>query len=382
MKVIFASNAYWPSIGGIENSLKHLSQECIKLGGHPEIIVSDIGLKEYKATEVVDDILVHRYKLKPYKYILLNFIFSNLNAIRIFKNKFKENPNTIIIARFHLSVIHAYIAGFRNIKYVVPSIIKYQCAEEKTNNNYLKKIKKNIWSFLHNYLQKKALNLSEIYVFSESMREQCLNINHKANDIVVTKPGVSPIRFHPSDVEKNETRDKLNISKNKKVILFIGRFVKAKRVDLLINAFSKLDNAILVLVGKGDEEENYRSLINELDILDKVRIIPACSDVEKYYRASDVFVMSSSYEPLGQTIIEAFSSGLPVVAFKNSECVNTATEELGMDEFIYYAENFSSEELFHALKKALSIKIDPTSIHIKAINKFSWNNLYKELVQV
>lgn len=383
MKVIFASNAYYPSIGGIENSLKHLSQECSFSGDSPEIIVSDIGLNKYIPIENIDNVLIHRYKLKPYNkfpFKVFNFIFSNIDAIKIFKKKYKEDPNSIIIARFHLSVLQAYIAGFRNIKYVVPSVIKFQCSQEKdSNDRFSKRIKRAVWTYIHTFLQVKALEKSEIYVFSNSMKKQCIDINPKIKKITLTKPGVSTTRFYPSILERNEIRKKLNISENEKVILFVGRFVKAKQVDMLIKAFSKLNSGFLILIGKGDEEKNYIELINNLNISNRVRIIPACSNVEDYYRAANIFAMTSSYEPLGQTIIEAFSSGLPVVAFKTSKQVDTATEELNMNEFIFYSHYFSVQSLSESLKKALDSDLNHTSIHNKAALNFSWRSLYRTL---
>jgi hypothetical protein len=47
--ILLLSNAYFPSIGGIENSLRHLAQEARIAGDKIEIIVSDIGLNEQQS---------------------------------------------------------------------------------------------------------------------------------------------------------------------------------------------------------------------------------------------------------------------------------------------------------------------------------------------
>lgn len=378
-KIIITSNAYWPSIGGIENSLRHLVLESIAMNDDVDVIVSDIGTSEFNKIENVDGVSVFRYQLRPSKNSLVNFIKSNFEAYFLFKSKFKEKPKTIIIARFHLSVIYAYLAGYRDIKYLVPSIVRNQCKQEMNNTSFKRKIKNRLWVLLHDFLQKKALKISEVFVFSETMKKQC-NALIDCGNIKITKPGVDTNRFYPDEILFKSTREKYNISNNEKVVLFVGRFVQAKQVELLIKSFSLLGKGKLILVGDGEEKDNLVSLISKLEINDRVLIIPPCRNVEDIYRIADVFVMSSSYEPLGQTIIEAFSSGLPIVAFKSSVNVDTATDELGMDDFIYYSKEFSVEGLFEALSKSLNVSLDKNIIHNKVKEKFDWNKLYLTLL--
>lgn len=379
--IILTSNAYWPSIGGIENSLRHLAFESLLENNETTVIVSDLGLSKFKELENIDGIEVHRYQLHPSKNPLISFLKSNINAYKLFKEHFNKNPDAIVIARFHLSVIYAYLAGFRNIKYLVPSIIKNQCEQEQKHGLSAKqKIKRKIWIKLHNYLQKKSLKLSNVFVFSETMRKQC-NELVKCEPITLTKPGVDINRFYPNSEEYKKGREEFNIPLDEKVTLFVGRFVRAKRIDMLIKAFNITNYGKLILVGDGEEKQNLIALIKSLGISDRVIIVEPRRDVEVIYRMSDVFVMSSSYEPLGQTILEAFTSGLPVVAFKRSNDVNTATEELEMDDFIYYANSFSEEDLSLALNKALSQAINKEDIHNAAKIKFNWRKLYSSLVK-
>ena len=64
--LLLLNNAYWPSVGGIENSIRHLSQEAVKRGWKVIVVVSDLGLDE-KATnnryEVQGGVEIYRYPI-------------------------------------------------------------------------------------------------------------------------------------------------------------------------------------------------------------------------------------------------------------------------------------------------------------------------------
>jgi 1,2-diacylglycerol 3-alpha-glucosyltransferase len=386
--IILLSNAYWPSIGGVENSLRHLALEALSVGDKVKIVVSDLGVLEVGAErfrEVIDGVEVLRYPLKPFHLIILspfNFLYSCFQQYRLLSGLYKAAPNSIVIARFHVGVLMAKFAGFNDIRYLVPSIINNQVDEERPGGSvFFKALKKSSFRMLHNKLQKMALKYSDGYVFSETMKAQCKQLEVK--DYLLTKPGVDQIRFKVvSKKVASQLRVKLNLPLDKKIVLFVGRFVRAKGVELLIESIPQVDDEnYFVLVGDGLEKINYQNKINDLGLEHRVLIVPPLKVVEDYYKCSDVFVMCSSYEPLGQTILEAFSSGLPLVAFKKSSSVDTATSELGMDEYVEYAAEHDSKSLAKAINKKLSTLDAHNKEAVSAISlkKFSWKCLYDEL---
>ncbi len=69
---------------------------------------------------------------------------------------------------------------------------------------------------------------------------------------------------------------------------------------------------MLVFVGDGPEEEALRQSVSQVDFLqDKVIFVGAQSDVRRYYREFDVFVMASIAEGIPMTLLEAMSVGVP-----------------------------------------------------------------------
>ena len=121
--------------------------------------------------------------------------------------------------------------------------------------------------------------------------------------------------------EKVILRRRLGLPDNKKIAIAVGRFIPLKRYDKLIKAWKDIPNDyLLLLIGGGIEEENYRRIINDNDI--KNVIIKDFVIKEKlfdYYKASDVFVHPTSYDVWGLVVNEAMACGLPVVV--SDHCV-------------------------------------------------------------
>lgn len=105
---------------------------------------------------------------------------------------------------------------------------------------------------------------------------------------------------------------------NKK-FLSVGRFVpRHKGFDILIRAFAEFarhdSEWTLDIVGEGPEESFYRRLIAENHLEDRITIYPFTKNIQKYYEASSVYVLSSRWEGFGLVWIEAMAHGLPVIA--------------------------------------------------------------------
>ena len=135
----------------------------------------------------------------------------------------------------------------------------------------------------------------------------------------------------------------------------MGRFVQAKGLDYLLDALALMPlGCALVLVGEGDRELLMRGRVKYLGLANRVLFAGTTSSPEDYYRACDLFVMSSTYEPLGQTILEAAACGMRLAAFSREAGVDTATQELGLDEVVDYAIELSAESLGQAMKQSLN----------------------------
>lgn len=113
------------------------------------------------------------------------------------------------------------------------------------------------------------------------------------------------------------------------VIGHVGRFNLPKNHPFLLEIFSALlkkePNAILLLVGGGDDMPKIQAKARELGITGHVRFLGVRSDVADLMQAMDVFVFPSLYEGLPVTMVEAQTSGLPCMISDKvpEECIIT-----------------------------------------------------------
>ena len=117
---------------------------------------------------------------------------------------------------------------------------------------------------------------------------------------------------------KEELRKELNMPANCFSILFVGRLEPQKSVETLMRAIKELRDDIkdfrLVIVGQGSLRPKLQELAIELNVSDIVLFKGTTTQAEKYFSASDIFVLPSVFEGFGLVILEAFRASVPVIA--------------------------------------------------------------------
>jgi GalNAc-alpha-(1->4)-GalNAc-alpha-(1->3)-diNAcBac-PP-undecaprenol alpha-1,4-N-acetyl-D-galactosaminyltransferase len=146
---------------------------------------------------------------------------------------------------------------------------------------------------------------------------------YKHNNIAVIG---NPIRQIENKTENN---------KRENIVLMVGRLIKTKHQDKLIELFLNINKPgwKLVIVGydhlKQNNLEHLQAIITKLHVEDRVVLAGKQSDVEQYYLSSKIFAFTSSSEGFPNVIGEAMSAGLPVVAF---DCVAGPSEMMADNE--------------------------------------------------
>lgn len=115
------------------------------------------------------------------------------------------------------------------------------------------------------------------------------------------------------------------------IILHVGSLAKQKNQDLLINAFSNVDNEDwrVILIGEGELRNDYQSLINSLNLERKVILEGKISNIEDYYNMASIFVFTSRYEGFPNALTEAMYFGLPCIS---TDCPSGPSEIINSGE--------------------------------------------------
>lgn len=123
-----------------------------------------------------------------------------------------------------------------------------------------------------------------------------------------------------SDLSKSNLKQKLNLNTHKSYVVYVGRLIRLKGVDVLIDAISKINtkDVELLLIGDGVETLDLQRFAEERNALDKVHFLGKKNklDVFNFLKASDVFVLPSRGvgDVWGLVVNEAIANGLAVIA--------------------------------------------------------------------
>lgn len=135
-----------------------------------------------------------------------------------------------------------------------------------------------------------------------------------AKDVQVIKNGIYQENFVVSKETRLAVRDSFNIAPNQLALVHIGRFIEVKNHKFLLDIFKNLKmilpEAILVLVGDGELQEEIFKEVEKLDLENSVIFAGTRSDISEILMGMDMFLLPSLYEGLPVTAIEAQASGL------------------------------------------------------------------------
>ena len=136
------------------------------------------------------------------------------------------------------------------------------------------------------------------------------------------------------DFQKREKYRHVLDIENKYCIIMVGRFSYQKNhpfaLELLKQYHDINPNAVLLLVGNGEEEERIKQIIIQNGMDEYVRILGRRNDVEFLYQAADVMILPSHYEGFPVVAIEAMATGLPIIISTE------VTDELKFGNAVFY----------------------------------------------
>ena len=190
-------------------------------------------------------------------------------------------------------------------------------------------------------IEKRCLETADtIIATSPQEQEHMRSLMSERGNISVIPCGTDIERF--GSVSRSQSRAKLNLEPEDKIVLYVGRFDRRKGIETLVravghNEVKRHPNLKLIIVGgstpgrkDGKERERIEGIVSELNIADFTTFAGQIEHEELayYYAAADVCVVPSHYEPFGLVAIEAMACSTPVIASEVGGLKFTVINEL------------------------------------------------------
>jgi glycosyltransferase involved in cell wall biosynthesis len=196
------------------------------------------------------------------------------------------------------------------------------------NNSYTR-LMNILYQFLYRTSDKlicSSIRMKDEFVLDFSVPESTIEILPNPIDVDLIRSSSTPIkRFDRGGV----------------CYISAGRLTFQKGFDRLLRWFSKLDdkNSTLVILGDGDLKYELLREVALLSLQEQVRFVGFCDNPWKWYAGADVFLLSSRWEGMPNSVLESLACGTPVIATDESGGIkeitnNGVTTVTGSQQFI------------------------------------------------
>lgn len=295
--------------GGTEIAAYYLAVEMAK-SNKVDIFTTSIDSKD--SFERLKNMDIHRYGTNfriASANVALNLVFKPL--------------------KYDLEVVHAHspipYSDLPALLYAkrkkVPFVLTYQYDGQETGGSLIRNTGVSVYN---KYLLNKVLDYADIIIATTKAYANESEFLREYTDKITLIPNGINIEDFNISYSKEECRNKLGLSADKNIILFLGSLVPYKGPDILLKAFSAVKKEIpdveLVFAGRGEMHEELVKLSKKLNIEENVKFSGFVDEDLKpvYYRAADIFCLPSTNmgESFGIVNLEAMACGIPIISSK------------------------------------------------------------------
>lgn len=328
MKVLHITPFFSPNIGGVETHLDDLTSELAKKKIYSIVLTYQPVMSETSAPsyEMKNDYIeIYRFnivrklfiKLEPYPildFLLLTPVLFINSFFYLLKNAKKIN---IIHAHgLNASLISKVLSIIFRIPYVVSTHATYDLKP----------------SLLSKLIYFCLDNAKEIFTLSHASKNELISIGIDKKIISVYRYWVDQEVFkYRKDLE---LRKNLKIGEDSFVVLFIGRLIEKKGVTPLLEAFSTLENKNrdfkLLIAGTGPLEEKVKQFSDEHENIYYIGGVQNSLIYQLYNSANCLIIPSTHDEGFGRVILEALSSGIPVIGSNRGGIPEAVNKEVSL----------------------------------------------------
>lgn len=291
-------------VNGVSRFIQDFSKEAKKFEKNFYVLTST-EKKHYENIENIINIKPY-FRMKMPFYKSLDLVIPNFFKIK--KEIKRLNPDLLHISTPGTVGLCALISA-KLLKIPVVGIYHTDFPAYMEKNTKSKFVKKGTILFLKIFYSSYKALFSRSDEYFETIKEQ---LGFKQEDLYLLKAGINIETFDKKFKDEN-IWNKYNIDKNRFKFLYIGRVSIEKNVHKLINLWSenRFENCELILVGDVEIDGlNMEELKKKnISFLGRKQEL----ELSKIYASSDCFIFPSTTDTLGQVVMEAMSSGLPVI---------------------------------------------------------------------
>ena len=193
----------------------------------------------------------------------------------------------------------------------------------------------------------------KIVAVSDNVKKCFNDIYHLDDKVIVIYNVVNGEKI----IELSKEESNVLLNSNELNLVSVGRLHEMKGYDRLIDTIYKLksdgifDNVKLRIYGDGPLFESLNQKISDLKLTNDIFLMGSVMNPYKYIKNSDLFILSSIYEPFGLVIVESLTLGVPVLA-----TLNSATDKLISNDYNGLIVENSLDGLYSGLKKIIENK--------------------------
>lgn len=313
MRICVVSPLFHPLIGGPGRQALIMAKQLIAKG--VDIVVISRRLSGVK--NGVEDIEVHYVStFSPHVYNLSEFTIKNF----IISISFALGTLIKLLKlRRRFEIVHFYGASLPLLICLPLLKIMGKKIVAKTTGGRGGKEAGGLEDFFLKPLLVAIFRYTDKFIaISDEINQRLLNEGYLEERIVKIPNGVDTKIFSPlSGLKREQLRDKFGFS-GKQVFLYSGRLVKGKGLELLVKAMADVvkinKDAMLVVIGSGNLEDNFKKMVNTSGLENCVRCEGVVENVCEYLNAADIFIFPSLREGMPNSLLEAMACGLPVIA--------------------------------------------------------------------
>lgn len=274
------------SSGGAERVVSIWCSELARMGNEIHLLVFYRVDDEYP---IDDNVVLHIIKNKKYDYDNM----TKIEKLKEIRNVFKIVKPTIVLPFVD------YVGVMTTVSKIGLPIKNI----ETIRNNPMCNPQKRIQRIIRNIsvlLSKRCIvqNKSQMEYFPKWMRKKMIILSNPISSIFIKKE-----KAYKPDFTK---------------IVAVGRLEKQKNYPLLIKAFyeiaMKYENIVLSIYGEGSLHSELNNYINKLNLQGKVCLCGRTKNIEDELLQSDLYVLSSDWEGMPNSLMEAMAVGLPCIS--------------------------------------------------------------------